>query len=363
MKSLLCAVAFLAAAVFAVPDWSYEPQLPIIPGCDFLGWGFDANYRDTFFALKPALFNYSYNDNPKGSEKTYKYPLDTVTYAVPDQVFVRTVGKTVTNSYLFESTKQKRLTIDLDLSIKATTKQLEGSLKLQFNYVDSSEKNKRISYNLAETQLFQLYLGKRYLRFEMSEAMKDIAGKTYSTSPQDFEIFLARYGTHFVDSVTLGGSCAQNTVVEGKNDTNWIKLGVSLAGKFEGATGTKIEGSLGLELSIEDIYAQKETTSTSTIYGGDPKFTDFVLATGNPEAAKVLYESWKATLIENPVGVRFRLVEIWQLFDDKITQKEVCTAIATLLGNLDDDPKYCDKVSKLLSGYERTGLAISDTGH
>jgi len=29
--------------------FAYEPALPVIFGVDFLGWGFDATYRDPFF--------------------------------------------------------------------------------------------------------------------------------------------------------------------------------------------------------------------------------------------------------------------------------------------------------------------------
>jgi len=343
---------------WAEPDWSYLPQLPVIPGCDFLGWGFDAFYRDTFFALKPQLFNFSYNDNPKGSEKTYKYPLDTVTYAVPDQVYVRTVAKTVTNSYVFTSTDQMRMTIDLTLGVKASISQFEGELKLQFGYVDASQVDKRIIRTLAETQLYQLYLGRRYLSRDFQLAQEELSGFTYNTNKNAFALFLATYGTHFVDSITLGGSVEQRTVIESSNDTELLFLTVAVNGKFEQASGTKVEGNIGFAYQDATIKIQSETTSMSILYGGDPKFTDFVLNAGDPTAAKELYESWKATLLSNPVGVRYRLVDIWQLFENEETQKEVCTAVAA---SLNFGKSYCEKVTNLLSGYERTGLQVPDT--
>jgi len=341
----------------ADPDWSYTPALPIIPGCDFLGWGFDAFYRDTFFALKPQMFNFSYNDNPKGSEKTYRYPLDKTTYAVPDQVYVRTVAKTVTNSYVFSSTDLMRMTIDLTLGIKLSTSQITGSLALTFGYVSSQEEDTNIVRSLAETQLFQLYLGRHYLTWDFQVAQAALDGLTYSANKNTFQIFLATYGTHFVDSITLGGSLEQRTTVTESNNTEMLYLTVAINGQFQGSTGTNIQGSIGFGLTDANIRVATETTSMSIIYGGDPKFTDFVL-NPDPASAKELYESWKATLMDNPVGVRYRLVDIWELFSDTDMQTEVCSAVADSLGFGDG---YCDQVHNLLSGYERTGLQVPDT--
>jgi len=309
--------------------------------------------------LKPELFNYSYNDNPKGSEKTYKYPLDTVTYAVPDQVFVRTVAKTVTNSYIFTSTDQMRQTIDLTLGVTASISQFSGDLKLTFGYVDASETDTRIVRTLAETQLWQLYLGQRYFSYTFQQAMNQVSKYTYASNKQAYGLFLATYGTHFVDSITLGGSVEQRTTVQSQNDTQLLYLTVAVNGQFQQASGTSISGSIGFNYADTTLQLQTQTTSMSILYGGDPKFTDFVLSAGDPDAAKELYESWKSTLLENPVGVRYRLIDIWTLFPDINSQKEMCSAVIDALGF---DSGYCDKTDNVLAGYERTGLQVPDTG-
>jgi hypothetical protein len=283
--------------------------------------------------------------------------LDKKTYAVPDQVYVRTVGKTVTNSYVFTSTDQMRMTIDLTLGVKASISQFEGELKLSFGYVSSQQTDTRIVRSLAETQLWQLYLGRRYLTRDFEVAQQALEGLTYTSNKQDFAVFLATYGTHFVDSITLGGSVELRTVVQSSNDTELLYLTIAVNGKMEQASGTKIEGTIGFSFTDAHIRVATETTSMSIIYGGDAKFTSFTL-NPDPDTAKELFESWKATLLDNPVGVRYRLVDIWQTFDDKELQKEVCTAVADSLGF---GAGYCDKVHNLLSGYERTGLQVPDT--
>jgi hypothetical protein len=359
-------------------DFLYDPTITPIFGLDFLGWGFDATYRDPFYALKPQLFKFSFNNPPKGKEKTYRYPIDVQTYAVPDQVFVRTVAKTTTDTYTFLNSKQKRFFIDGRLDIKVSTKQIEGELNVAIEYIKESEKNQSYVMNLAETSLFQLYLGNRILRGEIKKAMKELTG-TYTLDKTTFELFLAKYGTHYVDSVVIGGSVLQETRIRFNTELEKFQLTASLKGKFEsssgrspgdsnvanssssggggGGGGTVIQGEINFKLEDIERKIQTETTSRSEIYGGDPEFTDFVLTAGDPAATRLLFESWKSPLLTNPIGIRYRLVEVWSLFEDTLQQKEVCTATATLLGFLpDEDPNYCDSAGRLLGGTIRGGL-------
>jgi len=288
--------------------------------------------------------------------RTYRYPTSTTTYRVPDQVFARTVGKTTTEAYLFTNSKQELLTLDLRLNLKVNDAQYDVTFQFDLNYVDSSVTDKRIISNFAETSLFQLYLADRVLNPDFKEAAR-LLPATYAQDPSSYQLFLSRYGTHFVDSVIIGGSVRQRTVVTTSNDTEALMFKVALAGKFQSATGTAVEGSLDLAFKQVTTEVETETTSNSEIYGGDAEFTDFVLSVGQADAAKQLFESWKATLITNPVTIRYRLVEMWTLFDDDQTQKEMCKAVATSLGWLPDkDPGYCNKAGTILAGTIQSGL-------
>ena len=86
-----------------------------------------------------------------------------------------------------------RQTIDLTLGVTASTKQISGDLKLQFGYVDASETDTRIVYTLAETQLWQLYLGDHYLQYQFQQDMNAITGIPYSSNKNTFQLFLAKY--------------------------------------------------------------------------------------------------------------------------------------------------------------------------
>lgn len=361
-------------------DFAYEPELPPIFGLDFLGWGFDATYRDPFFALKPQMFKFSYNVR----NRKYRYPIDIETYSVPDQVFVRTVAKTNTYAYDFFSTTEERQLLDLRLNIKVATTNIQGQLDFSLEMGKDSTKNSSTTVNLVETSLYQLYLGERIFLEEFKEAMEELS-TTYRLEPLAYKLFLARFGTHFVDSIVLGGSVWQRTVVNWETEQERLIINAALQGKFESSTGKSkesanstanadsgggnnstsgggggglmIEGSLNVTYSEIEDRLERSTTSSSEIYGGDPQFTDFVLTAGDPKTTKELFDSWKATLVTNPIGVRYRLVEIWQLFDDPQQKAEVCTAVATALGFLpDEDPSYCEGAGVVRAGTIRGGL-------
>jgi len=306
------------------------------------------------------MFKFSYNQNDYKKERSYKYPTDSQYYAYPDQVSVRTVAKTTTETYIFDSTADERLTLDLKLNIQASTAQISGALDFGFNMVDGSNTNVHIVSNYADTSLFQLYLltESENLRDEFK---KDVAslGATFDIDPDSYRRFIYRWGTHYVDSVVVGGSVRQKTTITVQTNTNTMQIAVALRGKFQSATGTQIEGSLGLTLDIVNNYVETETLSSSEIYGGDPEFTDFVLKGGDPDATATLFNSWKASLVTNPITIRYRLIEIWQLFDNKDQQKEMCKAIGTALGFLPEKKDFCDKVSNILSGTIQTGLVFS----
>lgn len=393
----------------AIYDFSFvNEDLDSIFGAEgFLGWGFDASYRDPFFALKPPIFRFSYDNPPYNRTKEYRYPIDITSYAVPDQTFVRTVAKTTTYSYSFRSTEEKRMQLDLRLGLKASVSQVNLELDLTLEYANEEENSKSIALNFVETSLYQLYLGERCLRPEILSAMSELK-TTYKLDPIPYELFLRRFGTHFVDSVVVGGSVMQQTIIEAQSSEERLLLNVALKLKFESATGKKsgqpqggtqsnpagnqtssanndqgsqaadeqtgglasgggaAGGGTNIDLDVNFAFTditqklQTETISNSEIYGGDPEYTDFVLTAGDPVATKQLFESWKATLLTNPIGIRYRLVEIWELFEDDKQQKEVCTAMATLLGFLpDEDPEYCSSTGRLLGGTIRGGLGAT----
>ena len=94
------------------------------------GWGFDASYRDPFFAMTKSIVYYTYDNNENQREVIYRYPTQRQNYAVPDQVSVRTIGQTSAESALFDSWKNFRMTLDLKITLTLGQPQLSGFISI-----------------------------------------------------------------------------------------------------------------------------------------------------------------------------------------------------------------------------------------
>lgn len=250
------------------------PKHDVVFGIDFLGWGFDiSTSRDPFYALKPPLFDYSYSQNPTGVEYDYRYPTDTVVYSVPDQVFVRTVARTTTDTYIFDSSEQEQMSLDITLGLQGATSTVQGSLKFDFNLLQVGTTDQHIIRNEVQTQLFQLYLGpNRVLKQLFLQRLGNLT-QSYAVDPQDWDLFIDDFGTHYVDSVIVGGALVQRTIVTSSNNSQTIQFSIALEGRYQGTNpGTTATGSLNVNYQQSQSYVDTQTISASDILGGENNF-------------------------------------------------------------------------------------------
>jgi len=339
-------------------------QNPIIPGVDFLGWGFDARdmRRDTFYSLRTPLFNWTYGEhNPTGAPLQYKYPIDVVTRKYPDQVLVRTVSRTYSDVYKFTSTEQMRRTIDLRLNVKASVKQFSGEITATYNYVSAEQINDYVYLNTVQMEFWQLLLAKRQMYSYVTDAMNELRSEgTYALNNDSYVQFMEMFGTHFIDSAMVGGAIELETNVHIDNATTAQQFAAAISGQFQSSTGsTNISGQITVNLDDSTQSLLTQTTSRSRILGANPKFTDFALNPNDPESTKEVFLSWKNTLLDNPVVTRYRLQEIWTLCTDPDVRKQLCIAIGTELGFLpDEDPNHCSDHVLVTGGSMKPGLSV-----
>jgi len=327
-----------------------------------MGWGYDARdlRRDTFYSLRTPIFNFSYGNNPTGKTFLYKYPLDVVTRKYPDQVLVRTVARAYTDTYMFNSTQQMREVIDLRLNVKGSVSKFSGTITASYNFVSNDQINDFIYLNTVQMEFWQLYISDRNMNSYFLDAMEEMNTEgTFYLNNISYIAFIETFGTHFIDSVTVGGIIELETNVHIDNQTEIQKFGAAITGQFQASTGKNISGQIGFNLddSTQNLLTQR--ISRSRISGANPKFTDFVLNPGNVTATKNVFVSWKQTLLDNPVVVRYRLQEIWQLCPDPDIRKQLCIAVGTVLGFLpDEDTDYCDDGVLAIGGTMRPGIQI-----
>jgi len=330
----------------------------VVPGLDFLGWGYDATYKDTFFALRPQLFLYTFDNKYQ-----YTYPTDPAKtiYTVADQVFIRTATQTNTDTYLYTSMDQMTESLALHVGISGelstASLSLSGSLTLDYLKKHTETYNTRLVMNKVGTALYVMQLSETNLCDSLKRDIAAMAPYTFAANKAKYTKFIARYGTHYVDAVVVGGNIDVTTEIKSTDKASDEEIAVALNGKLAMKNIT-VQIEAKIELTDAEKYVTEQTHSFSEIIGGNAEWTDFIMKAGQGDSAAGVFNSWKASLASNPVTMRYRLAEVWQLFDDVNQQMEMCKAMATYMG-LDarsSSGTYCTTVVKLTSGNIFAGL-------
>jgi len=359
MKALLLLLFGLVSVLSQTPDWSYVPSHWVIPGMDFLGSGFDARQFDTFHCLMPQFFMWSFNDNPRGYENLYRYPLDFVSYAVPDQVAVRTLSKTSTKAYTFDSTADQITQLYLQAGVTGNFPNISGQFQISYNNIKEGTQDAHISQQLLTYELYQLYVAQRYTNPSLTNAIQQLDLTNFQNSPNLYYDFVNGWGTHYIDSITVGGSISQSTKMTNVNSTQYQAIQVALQGKFTGSIGS-IQGNLSLSDTSLQTTINEQLTSDAETYGGAVDFTNFAISGGvDYNAVAALFQSWKETIMANPIMVRYRLVETWTLLGTQESRYEMCLAIAQELGfNSVDQVTHCQGTDFMQQGDNRFGIGF-----
>jgi hypothetical protein len=244
-------------------------ELFLIPGADFVGFGYDARYVDPIQAVRLPVTQWDFQQ-----AKTYRYPVyKDYRFRVPDELFVRTVAKTDQNNYVFQSVEElsqqlafnaglnytKSSTSSSDATLTADEKQTllkalypngtnastnqtaallnnagygsSGyipetnntmatsmfSVGAEFNFLNTVTNTNTawITQNEQINQYYQLFLDKRTLKQEFLDDSQKLAGRLWRSDDRKlFTNFLEKYGTHIVVSAMMGGAISMTSVVQ-----------------------------------------------------------------------------------------------------------------------------------------------------
>jgi len=299
-----------------------------IPGLDFLGWGYNAQLRVPEYSLTQSMFYYSYNGDGT-SEFIYRFPTQVTDFAVPDQVSVKTISKLSTESYYFANSDEQIFSLGLQVGISGTTPTLSGSLTVALGLVTDDETDKTIVRNTAESALWQLKLTNKTLLPIVNEWIQNLTGTSYQQNKKNYDTFIATFGSHYVDTVVVGGLAKMDTVIEDESDSLRLTIAVTIAGKMSGAE--TISGKIEFDFGLLTTSTSSTSTSNSAVLGGDTYCSGWVAASNEPDVARQLFAAWKRGLAANPAVVRYRLVSVDSLFPAS-NQADACSAISNWLG-------------------------------
>jgi len=263
------------------------PKLPdvAIPGLDFLGYGYDLRYERPVDGVRLPLITYNFD---KG--KTYTYPTyRDQRYLVPDEVFIRTVGRADAANYVAENSTEvqqalavgvgvdyQRMTDarmreekvtpnttapssnytsnytmppesgyfnDLGKGMPAT--KVNGTTKLftlgvEFDFVQRNTKtgDNMVIRNDQIFQLWQMFVDQYKVRDTIQNDIDKLAGKTVESDPALFGSFFEKYGTHFVFSAVMGGAAHHTALINTVAEVDFTQVTLGLSVSYNTTTNT-----------------------------------------------------------------------------------------------------------------------------
>lgn len=239
-----------------------------VAGTDWLGWGVDIKLGLPENSLKIPLFTLEYN-----MQQTYRYPLfPTQYFIVPDYVYTRTIAQTDSSVQYFETiqeyTSYLALGLGLELQTAVSNSQnglsnvtgpspgtFSGSLDVNYYSRRLSETNTLVITNTLDTALWQLVLGPTST---VTPLVLEAGLTAYATSSANGDLtalgnFINRYGTHFIESVIVGGRLQMTSVTQKANSTTQDEVALLANIHFKNAFGLQ-EGAAEFNLTYSTTY-------------------------------------------------------------------------------------------------------------
>jgi len=301
-----------------------------------LGWGVDLRTGPPAEGtLRVPMYTWAFT---QGS--TYLYPLEPqTTFQVPDEVFVRTVAQMIGTNRIYTKVEDylTDLHIGLGLSIKQAAKAnnqgsgsgnslsnstgggsldstdlsaFSGDVSITYNKRSMTDSQNIIVQNSLESALWQLVVGPditvRQTIINSQNAIRNTqdANDKYLAQAE----FIDRHGTHFIDSVIVGGNLVTESITVASNSLSLQELAILANFGFSNMFGLS-SGDLSLNITFVDSYKsfEKDTTNNINVLGGDPQLANFFRGDVSPSDTFV---NWAKTLIRNPAVIRPRCREI-----------------------------------------------------
>lgn len=335
-----------------------------LPGLDTLGFG--VNILNGIPGKDPAaytapLYKWAFTE---GTE--YFYPLrPDFRYRVPDEVYVRTLAHMDSTSYFFDNVDQYIETLHLsvglglditmnknktndtqtnptpgptppptatptasptaapassnssitDLTGSNTTSLLStfslnsftGSLDIAFNRRHLEFNQGKLIINSLKSKLWQMVIGPELeLRPSVQRALDKVKEGDNALA---FYNFFTTYGTHFIESVVLGGSLDMTVKTTNDTDLTGNELTILAQTMFDaafglGANGVGVNVNLGVNYTNQYLTFTTTSDASMTATGGDPDLGNFF--SGTVDSAES-FVHWLASLPTNAATVDVRV--------------------------------------------------------
>jgi len=185
-----------------------------------------------------------------------------------------------------------------------------GSVSVNYASTTLSDNQHILIENSLEVGLWQLVLGPDLAIRDTVAAAVQSAMSLGTT--EAYAEFIDKYGTHYIDSVIVGGKLAATTVTDYSSTNSTEQLALLANFGFKQLFGLD-SGNLSLDVNFTEKHNQfsQDSTNDLSVLGGDPQLNDFFAGNFNPADTFV---QWSQSLIANPAVIRYRCREMSWLF-------------------------------------------------
>ena len=293
-------------------------QPPVFPNINYLGTGYNifrGNPHSTE-GLDPgfmgqALYDLSsYDEGRKTSDGLY---------TVPDHV---NALESLACSFAFSSCGIKEvasyfqsLKVDVDASYSGFGASFSGSAN--YNEVEKNMASRETQY-VSSYAYCEVYLAALEPGAVISEGFKLAVQSLPSENPNlEYLDFIRAYGTHYIASVRMGGRYGFQSKFETNKYMSMLSNGLDVSAAAGYSAAQEINAAIATKTQMDQIKEFNSARQSYSIYqvGGQP-----------PKGTAM---DWAHTVKDDPLPVRYRLVEIANLFtadnfnDTKINDKQI----------------------------------------
>ncbi|MEM7527135.1 MAG: MAC/perforin domain-containing protein [Pseudomonadota bacterium] len=286
----------------------------LIPGAGFAGWGFDIFGSYDQSSAKQQIFAEA------SDTTTYTMPGTDQAYALPDSLQLIQVGEGGSKPEFFET----RLDLQTYFSQKAD---LKGGASLEFGSFSGAWQGKFEVSAASEIDYVYALFFSRYQNFTLrlkNEGSSDLAPgaaadiaelpDTFSDDNRKvFFNFFDTYGTHYVDSVTVGGELNYWISVIKSHSSLQVEVEDKATLEFDALFLSKTKGESETKWNNAGQAWYDSRTVTVMVKGGQP--SDLNIGTPSfGQDASASYAQWYDSISKYPVPISFTLKPLYSIF-------------------------------------------------
>ncbi|HEU5383671.1 MAG TPA: MAC/perforin domain-containing protein, partial [Ktedonobacteraceae bacterium] len=289
-----------------------QTMVDLIPGYDYIGRGFDVfgTFDVRSLAQKQRLFNTS-----TPSEQTYT--LGERAYTVPENTAVLEVKSQGGQTVFFSQKSDVSEFFSAQAGIEGNYLAFSGAFEAAFGSIAKS---------VSEYQFGMFYLTTDGFAVEVVEANEANllpsvkADPDFANLPMEYTTdneylffrFFAKYGTHFVRSVNLGGRLLYSVAIDKSYQFSQQDFETRLNAEYQATFGASANAQVEWK-RVGEVWADHRKVMIDAV-GGDTSLLNGLKQSEPPDNFNQYFESWLASLATAYGATNFALTGVDKLF-------------------------------------------------